>query len=152
MKKQLTIRTMRETGFKKSEGHQTELYNEQDIERLNLLAESERKVKELRSNLKKRQLPSMVVRLYILTGCYCFFSSLVCLMLVFLQSHRNSNITGGLDSIFRFNDRQSSIPRHAVNTKKAKLAVEGLVANKKKDFAAIVDRVDCTDAVHRPQR
>ena len=128
-------------GLNDVDDNPAEEMSEKEIEKTLASSENERKIKELRVGLKRRTAPRLIILLYIINFSFLLISGLIDLLLIVLQKDRNSNIRAGLDSIFRFNDRMSSIPRLGINTRKADLAVHKRISYSASSMKKITDRV-----------
>lgn len=97
------------------------IISEDELEKLNMKAEKERRLKEQRANLKKKTTSSSIFTLYFVSGVFSISVIIAALIIMSIQSTRNDYFDQGLTAIFNLNHRSSFIPQFAFYTLKLKL-------------------------------
>ena len=87
--------------------------SEDELERLNMKAEKERRLKEQKANLKNKSTSSSITSLYVYSSVYAIASVISVLVIMLIQETRNTYFDLGLTAIFNLNLRASYVPQVA---------------------------------------
>lgn len=97
------------------------ILSEDELERLNMKAEKERRLKEQKANLKKKSTSTSIYTLYFVTGIFTLIVVIAALIIMSIQATRNNYFEKGLTAIFNLNLRSSYIPQTAFYSMKLRL-------------------------------
>jgi hypothetical protein len=93
-------------------GLDNSVLSEDEIERLNADAEKERRLREQKSSLTKRSVPSYIVKVYMITGTMIVVGVGCCIALFIIQNTRNNYFSKGIQSVFSLNKLNSYLANY----------------------------------------
>lgn len=102
------------------EREQTAL-SEEELERLNMKAEKERRLKEQKANLKNQSTSRSIIRLYITVVTFVMSICIAALVIMTIQDTRNKFFDLGLAATYNLNLRAALIPQAAFLSMKLNL-------------------------------